>query len=995
MSDSSLLTARNIRAMCLIEEKQIRIHSSFTESCVRTTHSRRCCRSWSLGNYVAVLTNRSSCRDISKANVKQVLELLGSCHRYYHNLYLTADCYESSYENDRINKCNRVPVQCKHYNAVYHILHYLTDVHFLPKTTDDVTPSTHLTMAMTFLPIAAGSAVGPLYKDMEGESLSRGNVNIIAINFGIKHDLFSYYLMSDTVWFGVALAVIVCLMWAYTSSLFITVMAIVSIFLSLFISYFLYTMVFAIKFYPFMNLLTIVILIGIGADDVFIYCKVWNLAKFEKNVGTLEKIISDTLKHATLSMFVTSFTTGAAFYANYVSDITALDCFAIYAGTTIIINFLMMITWIPAMIVVYEKWCSDCLVCYSPDIYTPKRGCCFYFCKIPYKAYYLISDWARIFFEKILPCIVVKPRFFWIFLYSSLSICGILFVFYAPRLKLPSSNEFQLFSMDHPFEVYDFKVKDEFWFEKAAGSNLATMPLTVVWGVKPVDNGDHLDPFSEGTLVYDGAFNVATPAAQKWLVEFCANLRRTPMYQLSPGLQLTNCFIEQFKLFMERDCEGVKERHEPCCRSSKFPFSEDVFTECLQIYRPFLDQTQERYFSNNYAGLRYAKESDKHVALIVEFNSKQPFSFNHTSMQEFYNRMNNWVTDQMLRAPPEMRGGWFISHLAFYDLQETIVQGTPVAIGVSLAVATVVAFATTLNLLISLYAMLSIAGAIFVTIGSLVLLGWQLNILESVILTIVIGLSMDFTLHYGMAYRLSPDLDREMRVCCSLSRMGSPVAMAALTSFLAGGLMMPSTILAYRQLGTFLMLSMSISWVYATFFFQSLLRTIGPQGGFGQFHWPACDCCSGSQKEHVDKTVYAMSESTLSSSSTNHANSSETHELEPLTDRDIHGHRHKGHHAKVPPRLANNNTTLLDCDTGTKRDTLVTIQCQNNQRPRVVTAHPYHSTNNHDCVNVNDEVTTQKLLNNDPEDSDPSDVMSHSANHNAGEEIWLKRVELV
>ena len=134
--------------------------------------------------------------------------------------------------------------------------------------------------------------------------------------------------------------------------------------------------------------------------------------------------------------------------------------------------------------------------------------------------------------------------------------------------------------------------------------------------------------------------------------------------------------------------------------------------------------------------------------------------------------------------------------------------------------------------------MLSITGAIFTTVGILVMLGWELNILESVTISIAVGLSIDFTLHYAMAYRLSPHLDREMRVVTSISRMGSPVGMAALTTFLVGAIMLPSTVLAYRKLGIFLMIVMSVSWAFATFFFQALLRTLGHLVDLASSHGP-------------------------------------------------------------------------------------------------------------------------------------------------------------
>lgn len=53
--------------------------------------------------------------------------------------------------------------------------------------------------------------------------------------------------------------------------------------------------------------------------------------------------------------------------------------------------------------------------------------------------------------------------------------------------------------------------------------------------------------------------------------------------------------------------------------------------------------------------------------------------------------------------------------------------------------------------------------------------------------------------------------------------------------------MMPSRVLSYIQLGHFLMLVMSVSWAFSTFFFQSLCSIAGPQGNFGQLSFsPLC-----------------------------------------------------------------------------------------------------------------------------------------------------------
>lgn len=78
-------------------------------------------------------------------------------------------------------------------------------------------------------------------------------------------------------------------------------------------------------------------------------------------------------------------------------------------------------------------------------------------------------------------------------------------------------------------------------------------------------------------------------------------------------------------------------------------------------------------------------------------------------------------------------------------------------------------------------------------------MGWSLNVLESVAVTTAIGLAVDFSLHYGIIYGLSAENCRESAVGLTLTRMGGPTLMAALTTGAAGFFMLPSSVLAYIQ----------------------------------------------------------------------------------------------------------------------------------------------------------------------------------------------------
>uniref|UniRef100_A0A3P9DEI1 Dispatched homolog 1 (Drosophila) n=1 Tax=Maylandia zebra TaxID=106582 RepID=A0A3P9DEI1_9CICH len=548
-----------------------------------------------------------------------------------------------------------------------------------------------------------------------------------------------------------------------------------------------------------------------------------------------------TLQHAALSMFVTSFTTAAAFYANYVSNITAIRCFGVYAGTAILVNYILMVTWLPAVVVLHERYLPNMFLCTKPQ--HQQTGCCTQMfwaglCQKANKCLFTFSEVSRIFFEKVLPCIVIKLRYLWLFWFLAMTVGGAYVVCVNPKMKLPSLElaEFQVFRSSHPFERYDAEYKKLFMFERVHHGEDLHMPITIIWGVTPVDNGDPLNPKNKGKLMLDSSFNIASPASQVWILNFCQKMRNQSFVFQSEEQDFTSCFIETFKQWMEnQDCDEASVY--PCCSQSIFPYKQDVFELCIKRAIMELDRSTNYHLDSKTPGPRF-DINDTIRAIVLEFQSTFLFTLAYEKMYQFYREVDAWIEEELRYAPAGLSYGWFVSNLEFYDLQDSLSDGTLIAMALSVAVAFSVMLLTTWNFIISLYAILSIAGTIFVTVGSLVLLGWELNVLESVTISVAVGLSVDFAVHYGVAYRLAPEPDREGKVIFSLSRMGSAIAMAALTTFVAGAMMMPSTVLAYTQLGMFMMLIMCISWAFATFFFQCMCRCLGPQGTCGQIPLP-------------------------------------------------------------------------------------------------------------------------------------------------------------
>lgn len=80
-----------------------------------------------------------------------------------------------------------------------------------------------------------------------------------------------------------------------------------------------------------------------------------------------------------------------------------------------------------------------------------------------------------------------------------------------------------------------------------------------MWGIKPIDSGNYLDPLSRGKLFFDTSFNVSSPESQIWLFNFCKSLKEQTFTSLSFGLLQPNCFIENFIRWMTRRYDKIYE----------------------------------------------------------------------------------------------------------------------------------------------------------------------------------------------------------------------------------------------------------------------------------------------------------------------------------------------------------------------------------------------------------------------------------------------------
>lgn len=296
------------------------------------------------------------------------------------------------------------------------------------------------------------------------------------------------------------------------------------------------------------------------------------------------------------------------------------------------------------------------------------------------------------------------------------------------------------------------------------------------------------------------------------------------------------------------------------------------------------------------------------LAIVIEYDSSQIFTMSYIEMSQFVNKVELWFTKILKTAPNGLRHGWFISDLEFYDLQDSLSKGTIISIILSIGVSLLVLLLVTFNIVISFYAIATVSCSIFTTIAILIGIGWKLNVLESVAVSTVIGLSIDFSLHYAVHYRLCSEPNRLSATKFALSRMLQPTLMSGVTTIAAGALMLFSSVLAYKQIGLFLVIVMMVSWIFATFFLMSILRLIGPQYGFGQFEFPKFfrnknDNNSVIKRLDVDNRMLHQHHQSFASEhliSVSELVTSESHELDSLTSSSIMKQLDYGRSSNMP-----------------------------------------------------------------------------------------------
>lgn len=91
-------------------------------------------------------------------------------------------------------------------------------------------------------------------------------------------------------------------------------------------------------------------MLGIAADDIFVYCDAWRQsAQIVAIKDDLQRRLAYSWRRSFRAILVTSSTTAIAFLSNALSDIRPIRGFGIFAAIIIPVNFGLVIMIIPSV----------------------------------------------------------------------------------------------------------------------------------------------------------------------------------------------------------------------------------------------------------------------------------------------------------------------------------------------------------------------------------------------------------------------------------------------------------------------------------------------------------------------------------------------------------------------------------------------------------------------------------------------------------------------
>eukprot|EP00928_Gymnodinium_smaydae_P041440 TRINITY_DN28044_c0_g1_i1.p1 TRINITY_DN28044_c0_g1~~TRINITY_DN28044_c0_g1_i1.p1 ORF type:complete len:987 (-),score=171.49 TRINITY_DN28044_c0_g1_i1:6-2945(-) len=677
-------------------------------------------------------------------------------------------------------------------------------------------------------------------------------------------------------------------LWYHTESLFLASFGMMQVVLSFPAARTVSRYLFGVIWFDFLNLLLIFLLLGIGADSLFVTLDAFKQSNLvgvtSDDMNEEEKIsarLAYTLKRACHAILTTSCTTAAAFFSNVFSQTTPTAGFGYFAGTMIIMNFAYSVGIYPAAICVHHYYMKErCSSIKCPVKYVIKDSAA----SVPESQEFDIKRYSaqERFYYNTVASLVQRFRIPLLLFSTALLGVGIGF---ASQLK-GSSESPSFMPEDDPLQVTLNRMQcsnnaDHCYM--GAGSEAVSTTISMVWGIQnePDRTGfSRFDDFTEvcensvcGTHKWDTTFDAREEKVQQLILDSCDNALSNPLTKgdLPTG---ANCVMQDFKTWLNADF-----------RRPSFPVPKDKFNG---LFSDFINHVvigpggrptrpaRATYLDTRLVGI----EKDGSVKYItINWNSvftKQRVYPSDQIYKVYYRFMDfeAEVAAEFKKLPGggnpylcEGKGNeLFLMMRVAKEFEDSVYRGISISVGFAF----ILLLLSTGNAIVGLLATLTICVVTATTLGAMVAYGWEMGIIESICAVLVVGFSVDYTVHFGIAYverrqehdgKYGLGSSRLARVTHSFFELGTSVFAGACTTLGASLFLFGCKVQFFFIFGVFMCTVIFLSFIYSHVLFMPLCSLIGPEGCVGDLSkagMSACFGCDQSGSKATETPVEAL-----------------------------------------------------------------------------------------------------------------------------------------
>jgi len=668
--------------------------------------------------------------------------------------------------------------------------------------------------------------------EFEAQVDQDAGINMYYLNSAAMQDEIITILTHDALMALFSVFVVMLWMWFQTGySVLIATMGMIEICMSLPMAVFFYRVVFGFMYFDFLNMLVLYIILAIGADDVFIWVDAYKQSAYQDPIisSDLEARMSWAWRRAAYAMFATSCTTCGAFLATAFSPLLELQSFGIYAALVIFLDYIYVITWLPAATVVWHHafegrapCACDCTACFCP----PKAK------SEEMKPLVQKTEMRPLekFYDTTFTDFVTGKASYVMVAVGSLFLLVALIL--APQVE-PSIAQDELLPADHPFQV----VIDSSKYFPASGAGAKIMSV-VIFGMNPIDRSETgmrlRNPDEQGAAQYDPAFNWNSAATQRYFNKTCAALSAETWVTTEKDKERVDCLFQTINHWVDQQKPtGIKKLPQEgsdatktlvaWALSSDRPAGEELVglsSGCGDGSGPATDLSNCRV---QYVAIQAATPLQPR-----RYYTSSEFDAVYSQAEAFVTRVNT-ASDKPASAGPIFqttdRRKWVEMSTQVIRV-ETAIRSVLIAVG--LAMVALLIF--THNFIAAGFATLTIGCVCSCILAGMVVFGSRVGDTESICLIILAGFCVDYIVHLGHAYMESEHVgDRKKRVHDALRSMGVSVLSGAITSIGASSVLTLCHLQFFSKFGIFFFSTIMLAWLWASLYFMPLMALVGPE----------------------------------------------------------------------------------------------------------------------------------------------------------------------